>query len=102
MHRDRLRDGKRFLAPNVDVRDAGAFYESLEWQRVRYEALKRHGGRCQCCGLRWRPEAPLHVDHIKPRSRFPDLALEVSNLQVLCGPCNRGKGASDYTDWRAA
>jgi hypothetical protein len=22
------------------------------------------------------------------------------NLQVLCGPCNRGKGNRDHTDWR--
>ena len=42
----------------------------------------------------------LNVDHIKPRFLFPDLALRLDNLQVLCGDCNEGKGNWDMTDWR--
>lgn len=76
------------------------FYGTDEWRAVRYQALRLHGGACQCCGVRASPGRPLHVDHIKPRSRFPDLALELTNLQVLCGDCNVGKGASDTIDWR--
>jgi 5-methylcytosine-specific restriction endonuclease McrA len=40
------------------------------------------------------------VDHIKPRSRFPELALDPENVQVLCDSCNRGKSCDDYTDFR--
>lgn len=76
------------------------FYESDGWRRVRYEALKRHGAKCQCCGARPSAGKPLHVDHIKPRARFPALELQLSNLQVLCKDCNLGKGAWDKTDWR--
>ena len=78
------------------------FYLSDEWRSVRYEALRRHGGMCQCCGKRPTLRLSLHVDHIKPRSRFPHLALDVNNLQVLCVDCNLGKGARDQTDWRRA
>ncbi len=78
------------------------FYESDLWRKARYQALKLHGGCCQCCGARASPGKPLHVDHIKPRSRFRHLELEVANLQVLCADCNLGKGAWDKTDWRAA
>lgn len=42
----------------------------------------------------------IHVDHIKPRSIFPSLELDISNLQILCEACNLGKGAWDQTDWR--
>jgi 5-methylcytosine-specific restriction endonuclease McrA len=63
-------------------------------------ALKRAGGRCECCG-RGRIDAVLHVDHIKPRSRFPWLALDPNNVQVLCDDCNMGKGTWDFTDWRS-
>lgn len=77
------------------------FYVSDEWRRVRYEALKIHGGACQCCGAKAEKGKPLHVDHIKPRSKFPDLALDINNLQVLCADCNLGKSARDQTDWRA-
>ena len=53
-----------------------------------------------CCGHRGTQDNPLQVDHIKPRSKFPHLALEISNLQVLCRDCNLGKGNRDATDWR--
>lgn len=29
-----------------------------------------------------------HVDHIKPRIQFPELAMAASNLQVLCEHCH--------------
>ena len=76
------------------------FYDSREWLEVRYSALKLHGGHCQCCGALPGPGNPLQVDHIKPRSRVPELELDLSNLQVLCRSCNLGKGAWDQTDWR--
>lgn len=77
-----------------------SFYDTDEWRRVRYMALKLHGGRCQCCGRSVAQGVILHVDHIKPRSKFPELALTVENLQVLCEDCNLGKSNKDDTDWR--
>jgi hypothetical protein len=76
------------------------FYESREWLDLRYRALKRSNGACQCCGCRGDQLNPLHVDHIKPRSKFPVLELSIDNLQVLCRDCNLGKSAKDSTDWR--
>lgn len=78
------------------------FYDSDEWKEVRYKALKLHGGCCQCCGVRASERIVLHVDHIKPRSKYPELELQLSNLQVLCADCNLGKRAWDETDWRPA
>lgn len=76
-----------------------AFYKSWAWKKVRYNALRIHGQRCQCCG--WRPGDTSHgylvVDHIKPRSKHPKLELEVSNLQIMCNDCNMGK-SNIYTD----
>jgi hypothetical protein len=77
-----------------------SFYHTPEWRRVRYQALKKHGGACQCCGRTASRGHPLHVDHIKPRSKFPELELDLNNLQVLCEDCNLGKSAWDQTDWR--
>lgn len=76
------------------------FYSTTAWRVVRYKALLRASGKCQCCGSRPTWESPLHVDHIKPRSRHPHLALDPDNLQVLCEACNLGKLAWDETDWR--
>jgi 5-methylcytosine-specific restriction endonuclease McrA len=52
------------------------------------------------CGRRAGNGVVIHVDHIKPRSLYPELALEFSNLQVLCMDCNQGKSNRDFTDWR--
>lgn len=79
-----------------------SFYQSDAWRALRYEALRLHGARCQCCGATARDGKVIHVDHIKPRSRYPHLELVLANLQVLCDDCNLGKAARDETDWRPA
>lgn len=78
------------------------FYDSDAWRMVRYRAIKRAQGACEACGATANKGNPLHVDHIKPRALFPQLALIESNLQVLCRDCNIGKGYWDQTDWRKA
>ena len=77
-----------------------AFLLTYEWRKVRMEALKKYGARCQCCGITPSHGAVMNVDHIKPRKLFPHLALDINNLQVLCHECNHGKGNWDMTDWR--
>ena len=76
-----------------------SFYLSEPWRMVRYLALKRDGGRCLLCGSSAKDGIILHVDHIKSRSKHPELQLELSNLQVLCEACNIGKSNRDDTDW---
>jgi 5-methylcytosine-specific restriction endonuclease McrA len=76
------------------------FLLSYEWRKLRMEALKKYGARCQCCGATRADGIKIHVDHIKPRKRYPELALDIGNLQVLCEVCNHGKGNWDNTDWR--
>lgn len=73
------------------------FYESDAWRQLRYKVIKANGRKCQACGT---VNKQIHVDHIKPRSKFPELELTFSNLQVLCIDCNLGKSNLDDTDWR--
>ncbi|RYZ77144.1 MAG: HNH endonuclease [Proteobacteria bacterium] len=47
-------------------------------------------------------QGSMHVDHIKPRSKYPHLELEFSNIQVLCPPCNFGKSNKYEDDFRSA
>lgn len=76
------------------------FYKSLEWRSLRYQVLKNCNGRCQLCGASQHDGVRIHVDHIKPRSTHPQLALVITNLQCMCSDCNIGKGGWDDTDWR--
>lgn len=62
-----------------------------------YRVLKESEGRCALCGAS-KKDRPLHVDHIKPRSRGGK--TEYENLQVLCSKCNQAKSNKDDTDFR--
>lgn len=75
------------------------FYDSRAWLELRYEVIRKSDGRCSCCGVKPTKDNPIHVDHVKPRSKFPELALVESNLQVLCRACNLGKSNVDDTRW---
>ena len=72
-------------------------------QAVKVAVAARDRGQCQCragvschghlgmCGSTVEP----HFDHFIPWSKGGrDTA---GNLQILCGPCNRRKGADDIT-----
>lgn len=58
-------------------------------QDVKIAVAARDGGRCRQCGS----TQDLHYDHVVPWSRGG--TNTVANIQLLCGPCNRRKGADD-------
>jgi hypothetical protein len=68
------------------------FYSSPEWRLLRAEVIREQGRCCLECGRHVAWDFDLTVDHIKPRSKFPELALDKSNLRVLCRQCNSSKG----------
>ncbi len=86
---------------NSSFLSSDKFLSSFAWRQVRMKALIKHGRRCLCCGASPADGAVMNVDHVKPRKLFPELALDVDNLQVLCHDCNHGKGNWDQTDWRS-
>jgi len=76
------------------------FYTSREWRSLRLEVLIEQGRRCCVCGRSAKDGIVLHVDHIKPRSKYPELELDKKNLQILCEDCNLGKSNRYEEDWR--
>jgi 5-methylcytosine-specific restriction endonuclease McrA len=58
-------------------------------QDVKIAVSARDGGKCCQCGS----TKDLHYDHVIPWSKGG--ANTVANIQLLCGPCNLRKGASD-------
>ncbi len=76
------------------------FYESWDWKRARYDFIKDKKRRCECCGATPEDGIRIVVDHIKPIRYHWHLRLEPTNFQMLCDPCNMGKGSRDETDWR--
>ena len=90
----------QYVYNRTDDERLKAFYSSPEWRAIRYEALRLHGGRCQCCGASPADGIRLNVDHIHAIRVFWEMRLDIRNLQVLCEDCNQGKGARHADDWR--
>lgn len=70
------------------------FYSSKAWWKIRAKVKaiwKAKGLACAYCNepLDW--DARPIVDHIKNRKQHPELALELTNLQVLHHRCNSVK-----------
>lgn len=86
----------------LEYRASKEFLASYAWRRLRMKVLALRGAKCECCGATPADDAVIHVDHIKPRKFFPELALDETNLQVLCGVCNHGKGNWSEKDWRGS
>lgn len=79
----------------IGLADRG-FYLTPAWMQLRKKVLRKYGKVCMKCGN----TENIHVDHIKPRSLFPELELDFENMQVLCQTCNSAKSNRDYTDYR--
>jgi hypothetical protein len=73
------------------------FYESSEWQSLRKKVFKEYGKICMKCKC---TNKEMHIDHIKPRSIYPELELDFNNLQVLCKQCNIVKSNLNCNDYR--
>lgn len=73
------------------ARSAGGVFTDHQI-KVLYRAQR---GRCACCGSQLRGK--FHRDHRVA------LALggsnDITNIELLCGPCNLRKGAKDAIDW---
>ena len=84
-----------------DIREkSDGFLLSPEWKALRKEAIARYGSVCCKCGREPSRDSPVNIDHIKCRKFFPWLALEITNLQPLCGSCNKLKGNGPPVDYR--
>lgn len=74
----------------------GSFYSTKEWKLLREKVFDLFGYKCMKCGS----EDFLCVDHIKPRSLFPEFELDINNMQILCNSCNISKSNRSFTDYR--
>ena len=97
--RKRKKKGKKRLTKTEKLArlPASKFYRLKRWRYLRWQVFARDGRRCSKCDA---VDVELHIDHIKPRSKFPRLAFSLDNLQVLCRTCNLEKSNKHCTDYR--
>jgi len=73
------------------------FSSSVEWLVLSKAIKSLYGYECMKCGKK---KGVFHSDHIVPKSVNPELALEPSNIQVLCAKCNVKKLNYNSIDYR--
>lgn len=79
---------QRPSGPRLDIPEpVGERHRRSIPQDVKIAVSARDHGRCRQCGS----TEQLHFDHVIPVSKGG--ANTVANIQLLCGPCNRTKGA---------
>lgn len=76
-------------------KDVDSFYTSKEWRVMRLAILKRDSRRCVLCGVFCGGKGQSRVDHILPRKKYPQYALEPNNLRTLCVPCDNIRHGRD-------
>lgn len=95
-------DTREFMRVSIarNKLNATDFYTSPAWLKLKAEALQIWGKAPCCSCMQTLARRVKHVDHIKPRSKYPHLALKLSNLQVMCESCNMDKGNRNNLDLR--
>lgn len=92
---------------NIKDVETTKFYTGTKWKKFRKSIIKRDGGYCQRCSIKYNMivKTNLEVHHIKPRSiydgnnGYPDLRYEPSNCICVCQTCNLQLGRSGVLDF---
>ena len=63
------------------------FYGSNAWKGLRAR-VKAKAYKCAICQKIFSKADRKVIDHIKPRAKFPELALDINNLRALCETCH--------------
>ncbi|HLT52423.1 MAG TPA: HNH endonuclease signature motif containing protein [Flavobacteriaceae bacterium] len=103
-HQDKLLEEKRYRNKQYDRykrdKEATAFYNSIQWRALRYQAMVRDNHLCQHCIKDKKITYAEVVDHIIPIKVDWSKRLKKSNLQSLCDTCHKSKTAEDKRKYK--
>lgn len=82
--------------------EATTFYKSYKWRKFRERIIKRDQEICIRCMIthNYIEKNNLEVHHIKPRSQYPELAFDETNVITLCKSCNTHLGTKGELDFK--
>lgn len=76
---------------------ATQYYHSRGWKQLSQECKRRAQGLCQLCRAQGIYRAGSEADHIVPRRKGGQDALD--NLQWLCRECHGAKSTAEGSRW---
>lgn len=85
---------ERWTVDYVEARNSDAKNPPEHWgdREIREELCAETAGKCAYCEALIGIVSYPHVEHIKPKSKFPELAHRWPNLTAACQRCNTNKG----------
>lgn len=87
-------DGAAWTAKYVsDTPPGGAKFAPWRNSAIVKTLIDETHGKCAYCEAIIADVAPVHVEHIKPKSKRPELVVDWDNLTLVCPTCNSNKGA---------
>lgn len=93
---------RRLKAQKQERNNDDPFYKrKYQWGKLRLKIISRDNGFCQRCYYKYGiiNDENLQVHHIKPRSKYPELTFDESNLVTLCKTCNTHLGVREELDF---
>ncbi|MGQ7776813.1 HNH endonuclease [Bacillus sp. WC2507] len=87
---------------NKKLNETDKLLKSTRWKKKRIVIIHRDGVVCQRCLIKYNiiNSEKLEVHHIKPRSKYPELMFEDTNLITLCKTCNLQIGTREELDFK--
>ena len=79
---------RRYSKPDKNTLKGQGFYQSRVWRNARRLALQRDNFLCQECLRNKRITPATEVHHKKELEDYPELALDLENLESLCWDCH--------------
>jgi 5-methylcytosine-specific restriction endonuclease McrA len=68
-------------------------------RRLMRHHLPNHQGYYVCYICRkWVRENEVELDHVKSRSRHPELVFDEDNIKPICHDCNFKKGSKEWPE----
>ncbi len=64
------------------------------FKKYKNDLFQEFDGKCCYCGVKAFSPQMVDIEHFKPKSLYPDLANDISNLLIACRECNISKGAA--------
>lgn len=77
-----------------DLTVPGAALTRYRHPEIKAAVVAEANGKCIYCESLVQHVYPGDVEHMKPKSRFPQLVVDWENLAFVCSACNSAKG--DY------
>ncbi len=63
-------------------------YGIAEWAEFRRQICERDGHKCRRCGKSTTRKRGMHIHHIRPVERYPELIMDESNAVLMCRRCH--------------